>query len=227
MRVLVIEDTQVLGQAICDRLSSLGHGADLVTNGRQANEVLKYQKVDLILLDLNLPELTGLQILQQLRSRNDETPVLILTARDQVDDRIQLLDAGADDYLTKPFDFGELEARCRALLRRHHGYAANITQHGNIQVNRDARQVLLNGEIQAITNREFRLLEIFLGHLGRVLSKDEITEHLFNFDENPGPNAIELYVGRLRKKLAGGSIVINTLRGLGYVAEISQLPKRD
>ncbi|MFT2109956.1 response regulator transcription factor [Marinomonas sp. 2405UD68-3] len=227
MRVLVVEDTKVLGEAICERLNSLGHAADLVMNGQQASDILKYQVVDLIILDLNLPGLSGLQVLKNLRSRNNSTPVLILTALDQIEDRILLLDAGADDYLTKPFNFGELEARCRALLRRHHGYATNITEHGNLQVNRDARQVLLNGEVQPITSREFQLLEIFLGHLGRVLSKDEITEHLFNFDESPGPNAIELYVGRLRKKLAGSSLVISTLRGLGYVAEIAKLPKPD
>ena len=216
MRVLVVEDTQVLGQAVCDRLASLGHAADLVMDGKQASDILKYQTVDLIILDLNLPGLSGLQVLQQLRARANATPVLILTARDQIDDRIRLLDAGADDYLTKPFNFGELEARCRALLRRHHGYAANITEHGNLQVNRDARQVMLDGVVHPITNREFRLLEIFLGHLGRVLSKDELTEHLFNFDETPGPNAIELYVGRLRKKLEGSQARIETVRGLGY-----------
>lgn len=222
MRVLVVEDTEVLGQAICDRLTSLGHGADLITDGNKANEILKYQAVDLIILDLNLPGLSGLKVLQQLRGRLNDTPVLILTARDQIDDRILLLDAGADDYLTKPFNFRELEARCRALLRRHHGYSANTTEHGNLTVNRDARQVLVDGVVQPITNREFRLLEIFLGHLGRILSKDEISEHLFNFDEPPGANAIELYVGRLRKKLLGSALEISTLRGLGYVAEIKQ-----
>lgn len=220
MRILVVEDTQVLGQAICERLTSLGHGVDLIADGKSADELLKYQEVDLILLDLNLPGLSGLQLLQKLRQREDSTPVLILTARDQIEDRIRLLDEGADDYLTKPFDFGELEARCRALLRRKQGYASNVTEHGNIMVNRDSRQVFVDNELAAVTNREFRLLEIFLGHLGRVLSKDEITDHLFNFDETPGQNAIELYVGRLRKKLAQGDLRISTLRGIGYVAEI-------
>ncbi|GAB3477712.1 response regulator transcription factor [Marinomonas epiphytica] len=222
MRILVVEDTQVLGEAIRERLSSLGHGVDLISDGKKADELLKYQEVDLILLDLNLPGLSGLQLLQKLRQREDVTPVLILTARDQIEDRIRLLDEGADDYLTKPFDFGELEARCKALLRRQHGYATNITEHGNILVDRDSRQVFVNKDLRAITNREFRLLEIFLGHLGRVLSKDEITEHLFNFDDNPSPNAIELYVGRLRKKLTDSDLHINTLRGIGYVAQIQK-----
>ncbi|TPE50543.1 response regulator transcription factor [Maribrevibacterium harenarium] len=227
MRILVVEDTKVLGTAICERLASLGHAADLVEDGKQADDILSYQEVDLVILDLNLPSVSGLQILQRLRAREQATPVLILTARDQVEDRITLLDAGADDYLTKPFDFGELEARVRALLRRRQGYAANVTEHGNITVDRDKRQVSVNGEVTPVTNREFRLLEIFLGHLGRVLSKDEITEHLFNFDETPGPNAIELYVARLRKKLAQGDLVISTLRGIGYVAEIhSSDPRR-
>ena len=221
MRILVVEDTQVLGQAICDRLTSLGHGVDLIADGKSADELLKYQDFDLILLDLNLPGLSGLQLFQKLRQREDSTPVLILTARDQIEDRIRLLDEGADDYLTKPFDFGELEARCRALLRRKQGYASNVTEHGNILVNRDSRQVFVNNELTGVTNREFRLLEIFLGHLGRVLSKDEITDHLFNFDETPGQNAIELYVGRLRKKLAQGDLQISTLRGIGYVAQIA------
>ncbi|MBJ7553220.1 response regulator transcription factor [Marinomonas spartinae] len=225
MRILVVEDTQVLGQAILERLTSLGHGVDLIDDGKRAHDLLKYQSFDLILLDLNLPGLSGLQLLQKLRQKEDGTPVLILTARDQIEDRIRLLDEGADDYLTKPFDFGELEARCRALLRRKQGYAANVSEHGNLLVNRDSRQVFINGELTAITNREFRLLEIFLGHLGRVLSKDEITDHLFNFDETPSPNAIELYVGRLRKKLVASDFSITTLRGIGYVAEVSASPK--
>ncbi|MCB5162730.1 response regulator transcription factor [Marinomonas algarum] len=225
MRILVVEDTQVLAQAICDRLTSLGHGVDLMEDGQRADDLLKYQSFDLILLDLNLPSLSGLQLLKKLRQRDDDTPVLILTARDQIEDRIRLLDEGADDYLSKPFDFGELEARCRALLRRKQGYASNVSEHGNILVNRDSRQVFVNGELIGVTNREFRLLEIFLGHLGRVLSKDEITDHLFNFNETPGPNAIELYVGRLRKKILQGDLVISTLRGIGYVADIAKPAK--
>ncbi|PSJ42587.1 DNA-binding response regulator [Zobellella endophytica] len=220
MRILVIEDTVVLGEAIADRLQKLGHGTDLIGNGRQAADWLRHQRVDLIILDLNLPGLGGEALLAELRQRKSTTPVLILTARDGIDDRIKLLDLGADDYLTKPFDFGELEARVRALLRRRQGYAADISEHGNLVFNRTAKTVTIDHRDCPLLNREFRLLEIFLGGLERVMSKEELTEKLFNADETPSANAIELYVARLRKKLAGSSVQIQTLRGLGYVARV-------
>ncbi len=222
MRILVIEDTVVLGEAIADRLQKLGHGTDLIGNGRRAADWLRHQRVDLIILDLNLPGLGGEGVLAELRQRKTDTPVLILTARNQINDRIKLLDLGADDYLTKPFDFGELEARVRALLRRKQGYASNISEHGNMVFNRDAKTVTIDGQSCPLVNREFRLLEIFLSGLERVMSKEELTEKLFNADETPSANAIELYVARLRKKLTGSSLQIQTLRGLGYVARVMQ-----
>lgn len=220
MRILVIEDTTVLGEAIADRLQKLGHGTDLIGNGRQAVDWLRNQSVDLIILDLNLPGLGGEGVLAALRQRKTDTPVLILTARDHIDDRIKLLDLGADDYLTKPFDFGELEARVRALLRRQQGYASNISEHGNLVFNRAAKTVTIDQQPCPLVNREFRLLEIFLSGLERVMSKEELTEKLFNADETPSANTIELYVARLRKKLIGSSLQIQTLRGLGYVARV-------
>ncbi|MDV2857933.1 MULTISPECIES: response regulator transcription factor [Oceanimonas] len=223
MRILVIEDTLVLGEAIADRLQKLGHGTDLIGNGRQAADWLRHQQVDLIILDLNLPGLNGDTLLAELRQRRNTTPVLILTARNGLDDRIKLLDLGADDYLAKPFDFGELEARVRALLRRRQGYAADVSEHGNLMFNRSAKTVTINGEPCLLVNREFRLLEIFLGGLERVMSKEELTDKLFNADETPSANAIELYVARLRKKLVGSSIHIQTLRGLGYVAHVQPI----
>lgn len=223
MRILVIEDTLVLGEAIADRLQKLGHGTDLIGNGRQAADWLRHQQVDLIILDLNLPGLNGDTLLAELRQRKNTTPVLILTARNGLDDRIKLLDLGADDYLAKPFDFGELEARVRALLRRRQGYAADVSEHGNLMFNRSAKTVTINGEPCLLVNREFRLLEIFLGGLERVMSKEELTDKLFNADETPSANAIELYVARLRKKLVGSSIHIQTLRGLGYVAHVQPI----
>ena len=219
MRILVVEDDEILGEAISQRIAKQGHGSDLVTSGSAANVILRRQEYDLVILDLNLPGLNGDLVLEKLRNRKTSTPVLILTARDQVEDRIQLLDLGADDYLTKPFDFGELEARCRALLRRNQGQAQNSVSYGNLILDRRACQVTIDGIPIELKQREFRLLEIFVGHTGRVLSKDELLDHLYSFDESPSPNAIETYVARLRKKLQSSDVEIRTLRGLGYLLE--------
>lgn len=221
MRILIVEDDEVLGEAISQRMAKQGHGTDLVTTGSGANDILRRQEYDLIILDLNLPGLNGDRVLTNLRERQVKTPVLILTARNQVEDRIQLLDLGADDYLAKPFDFGELEARCRALLRRNMGNAQDIIEHGNLSLDRNACTVAVDNQVIELKQREFRLLEIFLTHTGRVLSKEELLDHLYSFDESPSPNAIELYVARLRKKLKGSSFEIKTLRGLGYLVEES------
>lgn len=212
MRILAVEDDEVLGEAICQRFTKMGQGIDLVTSGDLANSLLKRHEYDLILLDLNLPNLNGEQILKKLRARSSNTPVLILTARAQVEHRIELLDLGADDYLTKPFDFGELEARCRALLRRNQGLGKD-----NLDFDRKSCTVTIAKELIDLKQREFRLLEIFLTHQGKVLNKDELLEHLYSFDDSPSPNAIETYVARLRKKLVNSSVDIKTLRGLGYL----------
>jgi len=219
MRILIVEDDAVLGEAIFQRTLKQGHGVDLARSGTEANEILRHQDYDLVILDLNLPGLSGEQVLNRLRIRHSKTPVLILTARDQVEYRIQLLDLGADDYLTKPFDFGEFEARCRALLRRQQGQAHNVIQYGNLSLDRKACSVQVNEDLIELKQREFRLLEVFLTHTGWVLSKDDLIDHLYNFDEPPSPNAIELYVARLRKKLQTSAVEIRTLRGLGYILE--------
>ena len=219
MRILIVEDDEVLGEAISQRITKQGHGADLATSGTAANDILRHQTYDLVILDLNLPGLNGDRVLENLRRRQSSTPVLILTARDQIEDRIQLLDLGADDYLTKPFDFGELEARCRALLRRSQGQAQDCISYGNLTLDRHACQVTVNDQPIELKQREFRLLEIFISHTGRVLSKEELLDHLYSFDESPSPNAIETYVARLRKKLQTSSVEIRTLRGLGYLVE--------
>ena len=219
MRLLVVEDDEVLGEAITQRIAKQGHGVDLVTTGLDANNILKHQTYELIILDLNLPGLNGDRVLENIRNRESDVPVLILTARDSVTDRIELLDLGADDYLTKPFDFGELEARCRALLRRKKGQATDEITLGNLSLNQKACVVKINGEPIDLKQREFRLLEIFISHKDRVLSKEDLMDHLYNFDESPSPNAIELYVGRLRKKLCDSNIKIRTLRGIGYALE--------
>lgn len=221
MRVLVIEDDEILSEAIAERLTKSGHGVDTAADGDYANRILKHHDYDLILLDLNLPRMNGECILEALRATKSATPVLVMTARGGIDDRVQLLDLGADDYLTKPFDLRELEARCRALLRRPNNSATDELSYGNVSLDRKSCTVHIDLEEIDIKRREFRLLEIFMSHTGRVLSKEELLNHLYSFDESPSPNAIETYVARLRKKLAHSQVTIRTLRGLGYVIETS------
>ncbi|QWF17713.1 response regulator transcription factor [Lysobacter capsici] len=219
MRILLVEDNADLADAIVRRMRRDGHALDWQSDGLKAASVLRYQSFDLIVLDIGLPRLSGLGLLAGLRERGDATPVLMLTARDGIEDRVQALDAGADDYLAKPFDFREFEARCRVLLRRNRGQVSAIVQIGGFAFDSGAHRVSLDGEAIELPNREFRLLEILIGKLGQVVSKDEIGNGLFGFDDEAGPNAIELYVGRLRKRLAAAPLRIVTVRGAGYMIE--------
>lgn len=221
MRILVVEDDADLGDAIQRRLRRDGYAVDLVTDGKTADEVLHYQPYEIIVLDIALPSLDGFAILKRLRQRGNRTPVLMLTARSDIADRVTALDVGADDYLPKPFDFREFDARCRALMRRTQGLASGVTKVGKLTFDRGAKSAKLNDIQLHLPNREYRLLEIFVGNLGRVLSKDQIASQLFDFDHEAGGNAIEIYVGRLRRKL-GDALTIRTMRGLGYVAEINE-----
>ncbi|MCW2247679.1 two-component system response regulator TctD [Azospirillum fermentarium] len=221
MRILVVEDTEDLADAIVHRLRKLGYGVDWAATGDEAEELLGQEAYQLILLDIMLPGTDGQTLLNRLRRRRDATPVLVMTARSQVDVRIGLLDLGADDFIVKPFDLRELEARCRALLRRSHGMASSVTVFGNLTFDAAARAVTVAGQPVELGGREFRLLELFLSHLNTVLSKDDLMDRLFSLDQPTALNAIELYVSRLRRKLEGASVEIRTKRGLGYVAELA------
>ncbi|WP_269790199.1 response regulator transcription factor [Stenotrophomonas sp. Iso1] len=221
MRLLLVEDNPDLADAIIRRMRRSGHAVDWQADGLAAASVLRYQNFDLVVLDIGLPKLDGLRVLAGMRERGDSTPVLMLTARDGIEDRVQALDVGADDYLGKPFDFREFEARCRVLLRRTRGQASEVVQVGGFQFDNAAHRVSLDGEQIELPNREYRLLEILVGRLGQVVGKDEIGNGLFGFDDEAGPNAIELYVGRLRKKLAAAPLRITTVRGVGYMLEPS------
>lgn len=214
----MVEDDEDLGDALQRRLRRDGYAVDLIADGQTADEVLRYQSYEVIVLDIGLPSRDGFAILRSLRQRGDRTPVLMLTARSDIEDRVTALDVGADDYLAKPFDFRELDARCRALMRRTQGVASGVTRVGRLTFDRGAKVVKLDDSQLNLPNREYRLLEIFIGNLGRVLSKDQIASQLFDFDNDAGTNAIEIYVGRLRRKL-GPALQITTLRGLGYLAE--------
>lgn len=218
MRILVVEDDADLGDALLKRLRREGHAVDWESDGEAANYVLSYQQYEVVVLDIGLPGMNGFEILRDLRRRGSRTPVLMLTARSNIEDRVDALDVGADDYLSKPFDFREFDARCRALLRRSQGLASNITVIGDLVFDRNAKLVRIGDTQLTLPNREFRLLEILIGNVGRVLSKDQIASQLFDFDDDAGPNAIELYIGRLRRKLEG-ALSVRTVRGIGYVAE--------
>lgn len=216
MRILLVEDTTDVGEAISARLERLGHTVDWEKTGDVADEILAVQDYDLVILDVMLPKLDGFSILKRLRQRRSAAPVLVLTARSEVDDRVGALDLGADDYLVKPFDFRELEARVRALLRRKTGDSTNLIVCGGVTLDRGARSATINGSPIELTRRELTLLEILASRRGRIFGKNELMDQLFGFDDEASANAVEQVVARLRKKLAGSGAEIRTLRGLGY-----------
>ncbi|MBB1251148.1 MULTISPECIES: response regulator transcription factor [unclassified Rhizobium] len=217
MRILLVEDTHDVGEAICRRFQSTGHTVDWETDGAAAADILDFTDYDLVILDVMLPGLDGFSILRRLRKDKSSVPVLVLTARSEIDDRVSALDLGADDYLVKPFDFRELEARARVLLRRRSGgEATNIIMCGDVSLDRANRSVKVGKREVQLKRREMTLLEVLASRPGKIFSKEELLDRLFGFEEAAGPNAIELYVGRLRKKLEGASARIVTQRGVGY-----------
>jgi two-component system response regulator TctD len=216
MRILLVEDTKDVGEAIMDRFVRLGHAVDWEIDGEAAAEILTYTIYDLIILDVMLPGKDGFSILQQLRRAKSSVPVLVLTARSEIQDRVGALDLGADDYLVKPFDFRELEARARALLRRVQSGTPNLLRCGDIEIDRNARVVRIGSLEVRLKRRELTLLEVFAAHPGQIFSKSDLLDRLFGFEEAAAPNAIELYIGRLRRSIAGSRVQIVTQRGLGY-----------
>ena len=218
MRILVAEDDSLLAAGLTRLLTRAGHGVDQVSGGIGADSALKTTHYELLVLDIGLPDIDGFEVLRRLRQRRSQTNVLVLTARDAVEDRVRGLDLGADDYLTKPFSLNEFEARVRALLRRTSLPAGPIIA-GGLTVDREAKQVTANGVAIDLTVREWALLELFLTRPGRVLSKDYIAQQLFNYDEHLALNTIEVYVSRLRAKIEQAGVRIRTVRGFGYLWE--------
>ena len=218
MRILVAEDDSLLAAGLTRLLTRAGHGVDQVSGGIGADSALKTTPYELLVLDIGLPDIDGFEVLRRLRQRRSQTNVLVLTARDAVEDRVRGLDLGADDYLTKPFSLNEFEARVRALLRRTSLPAGPIVA-GGLTVDREAKQVTANGVAIDLTVREWALLELFLTRPGRVLSKDYIAQQLFNYDEHLALNTIEVYVSRLRAKIEQAGVRIRTVRGFGYLWE--------
>jgi len=219
MRILVAEDDAILADAVLRSLRRAGYAVDCVNNGLEADSALDGDEFDLLILDLGLPRKSGLEVLKRLRGRDSRLPVLILTALDGVNDRVRGLDAGADDYLAKPFELAELEARVRALTRRGMAGGPTLLRHGPLSYDQVGRVARVNGEALELSAREVSLLEIFLQRAGRLVSKDQLVSHLCAWGEEVSPNAIEVYVHRLRRKLEAGGVRIVTVRGLGYSLE--------
>ena len=215
MRILLVEDDSMIGESIRKGLRHDGFTVDWVQDGRAAEIAVDNGVYDLMLLDLGLPKKNGLEALRTLRARGHRLPVLIVTARDAVADRVKGLDEGADDYLVKPFDLEELSARIRALLRRQSGRAEPLIQVGDVSLNPATREVLVRGEAVHLSAREFALLRAFLDRPGAVLSRAQLEEKLYGWNEEIESNAVEVYIHALRKKL--GHEFIKNVRGVGYM----------
>ena len=219
MRILIVEDEPVLADGLTRSLRQSDYAVDCTGSGSDADHILATQAYDLVILDLGLPQLDGFEVLRRLRHRGSRVPVLVLTARDTLDDRVKGLDLGADDYLSKPFELAELEARVRALIRRGHSGGGSLLSHGTLSVDTAGRRAMLNGEPLELSARELGVLEVLMLRTGRVVNKEQLAEQLYGWDEEVGANAIEVYVHRLRRKLEPAGVKIRTIRGLGYLLE--------
>jgi hypothetical protein len=226
MRILLVEDDPTLRNVMCQKLTDTGNRVDMAGDLATATHLWAVQTFDVILLDLNLPEspmpsspmASGLSLLKQIRAKGDRTPVLVLSARNRTEERIAGLDAGADDYLGKPFELNEVEARLRAILRRSQG-ADDLTQIGRLILNRQQRRFMVSDEPLQLPAREFEVLWELMSPPGRVINKRNLSDKLSSFDESLGDNALETFISRLRRKLESSGAVIRTMRGIGYLIE--------
>lgn len=214
MRILLVEDDPQLGDGLTIGLRQAGFAVDWVRDGNSADHALQSETFDFVVLDLGLPRLSGMAVLTRARSRGQRMPILILTARDAIGDKVSGLDAGADDYLVKPVDLDELSARIRALTRRSTGRAAPLLVHGDLALDPAAHSVMLSGLPVELSSREFSLLQILLENAGRVLTRTQLEQSIYGWRDEPDSNALEVHIHHLRKKL--GSDLIRTLRGVGY-----------
>ena len=223
MRILITEDDAILADGLMRSLRDSGYAVDWVKTGIEADSALTAAEFDLLILDLGLPKMNGLEVLKRLRGRNSHLPVLILTAQDGVQDRVRGLDLGADDYLAKPFALAELEARVRALTRRGQAGSPTLLRHGLLAFDTVGKVARINGDLLDLSARELALLEILMQRCGRMVSKEQLVDHLCEWGEEVSTNAIEVYVHRLRRKLEAGGVKIVTVRGLGYCLERPQV----
>jgi len=224
MRILLVEDDKILADALSRALVQSAYAVDVVETGEAADNALAVSAYDLAILDIGLPGLSGLDVLRRLRGRKSPVPVLLLTAMDTLADRVRGLDLGADDYLTKPFDLPELEARVRALLRRGSANPAPYLHHGRLSLDTVGRRVFHDNTPVELSARELAVLELLMMREGRVVSKELMVNHLYGWGDEVGANAIEVYVYRIRKKLEPLGCEIRTVRGMGYLMERIDAP---
>lgn len=217
MRLLLVEDDELLGDAVKAGLTQFGYVVDWLKDGEAARSAIKSESFELVILDLGLPKLSGLGFLQSIRQDGNNTPVIILTARESIEDRIKGLDSGADDYMTKPFDLSELSARVRALVRRSQGRADALLQYRNVTLDPAAHSVFVDEVLVNVPRREFALLQKLLENSGHVLSREQLMQSIYGWDEDVDSNALEVHIHNLRKKLNAN--YIRTIRGVGYMAE--------
>jgi len=222
VKILLVEDDAALGHAMSTSLNRAGYTVNWAHDGYEADIAMHDNVYDAVILDLGLPKIDGFEVLKRMRDRKVTAPVIILTARDDLDDRIKGLDLGADDYLTKPFKLPELEARLRAQIRRNNAILASTIEYGPLVLNITDKMLTMNGEQMLLSPREFSVLEMLLSRVGRVVSKESIVEALCKWDEGVGNNAIEVYIHRIRKKLEPIGINVLTIRGLGYLLQKAQ-----
>jgi two-component system response regulator TctD len=222
MRLLLVEDNHDIATWLQKALSAAGHAVDIAPDGVQADQLLSYEPYALVILDIGLPRMDGFEVLKRLRRRGNRVPVLVLTAQTGIDARVHGLDLGADDYLGKPFELAELEARVRALLRRAQGSEGGVLQCGELVFEPAHKRFAVCGQPLALTPREMAVLEVLIYRQGKPVSKDVLADQIVRLDQDLSPDAMEIYVHRLRKKLAGSGVAILTLRGLGYMLDVAR-----
>lgn len=220
MRLLLVEDDEILGEGLAAGLKMEGYAVDWFTTGKLAEEALKNNLYELIVLDLGLPDIDGMELLHDLRARKDETPVMVLTARDTISDRVTGLDSGADDFVVKPFDLTEVCARLRALARRHEGRSTPNVVHKGLVLDPASHIVTFNNERVDLSQKEFEILSFLMGNIGRVVSRARLEESLYSWDSDIESNTVEVHIHYLRKKL--DPALIRTVRGVGYIIDAEE-----
>lgn len=219
MRLLVVEDQQDLNEIIVRKLKNEGYAVDSTMDGSEALEYIDCTEYDGVIMDIMLPGITGLGILKKMRSGGNHTPVLLLTAMGSVDDKVAGLDAGADDYLVKPFDFDELMARVRVLTRKRNGQTSSVIEHMGVRLDTASHEVSRDGKVVELTAREYSILEYMMQNIGRVLSRDKLCTHIWSYDYDGGSNVVDVYMHHLRKKIDADrdDKLIQTVKGAGYI----------